>query len=67
MDIKPKFFVKKNYSQKKQYDKNVDNEVVKSYEESFKIDYFLYIVDNQLLHFKIGLNKLKYLSLFLGF
>ncbi|XP_070055245.1 uncharacterized protein [Nicotiana tomentosiformis] len=30
---------------KKQFDENVDNEIIKSLEESFRVDYFLYIVD----------------------
>jgi len=34
---------------KKQFDKNVENEIVKSIEESFRIDYFLYIVDKPII------------------
>jgi len=30
---------------KKQFDENIDNEIVKSLQEYFRIDYFLYIVD----------------------
>ena len=30
---------------KKQFDENVEDEIVKSLQESFRIDYFLYIVD----------------------
>jgi len=44
MDAEPKFREKRT-SPKKQFDENIENEVIKSPQESFKIDYFLYIVD----------------------
>ena len=34
---------------KKQFDENVEDEIVKSLQESFKIDYFLYIVDKTII------------------
>ncbi|KAL2957991.1 hypothetical protein AAZX31_18G182000 [Glycine max] len=44
MDIEPKFHEKCISRKKKQFDENVKDEIVKSLQESFRIDYFLYIV-----------------------
>ncbi|KAL5166612.1 Zinc finger MYM-type protein 1 [Glycine soja] len=44
MDIEPKFREKCISRKKKQFDENVKDEIVKSLQESFIIDYFLYIV-----------------------
>ena len=43
MEIEPVFREKRIIHRKKQFDENVHNEI--SVEESFRIDYFLYIVD----------------------
>ena len=45
MEIKPVFREKCIIHKKKQFDENVHNEITRSTEESFKTDYFLYIVD----------------------
>ena len=45
MDIEPKFYDKCIIHRRKQFDENVDNEIIRSLKESFRIDYFLYIVD----------------------
>jgi len=45
MNIEPEFRKKRVISRKKKFDENVDNEISKSLEESFRVDYFLYIVD----------------------
>ena len=45
MNIEPEFRKKCVIHRKKQFDENVDNEITKSLEESFRVDYFLYIVD----------------------
>ncbi|XP_070014487.1 uncharacterized protein [Nicotiana sylvestris] len=45
MNIEPEFRKKHVISRKKQFDENDDNEISKSFEESFRVDYFLYIVD----------------------
>ena len=45
MNIEPKFREKCISCRKKQFDKNVEDEIVKYLQESFRIDYFLYIVD----------------------
>jgi len=52
---------------KKQFDENIENEVIKSPQGSFRIDYFLYIVDKAITHSKIDLNNLKYMKIFLVF
>ncbi|KAK4729430.1 hypothetical protein R3W88_022418 [Solanum pinnatisectum] len=45
MNIEPVFRKKRVIYRKKQFDENVDNEITRSLEESFRVDYFLYIVD----------------------
>ena len=45
MNIEPVFRKKCVIYRKKQFDENVDNEITRSLEESFRVDYFLYIVD----------------------
>ncbi|KAK4710448.1 hypothetical protein R3W88_004961 [Solanum pinnatisectum] len=45
MNIEPVFRKKRVIYRKKQFDEKVDNEITRSLEESFRVDYFLYIVD----------------------
>ncbi|KAM3731731.1 hypothetical protein ACB098_11G004400 [Castanea mollissima] len=45
MEIKPIFREKRIIRRKKQFDENVNNETTQSAEEYFRINYFLYIVD----------------------
>jgi hypothetical protein len=45
MEIEHTFREKRIIRKKKQFDENANDETVQSAEESFKIDYFLYIVD----------------------
>ncbi|KAG5587337.1 hypothetical protein H5410_047771 [Solanum commersonii] len=45
MNIELIFRKKRVIYRKKQFDENVDNEITRSLEESFRVDYFLYIVD----------------------
>ena len=45
MEIEPVFREKHIIHIKKQFDENVHNETTRSAEKSFRIDYFLYIVD----------------------
>jgi len=40
MNIETKFREKRIRQRKKQFDKNIDNEIVKSLQESFRINYF---------------------------
>ena len=43
MNIKLKFREKRIRRREKQFDENIENEIIKSLQESFRIDYFLYI------------------------
>jgi hypothetical protein len=45
MEIEHVFHEKCVIHGKKQFDENANNEITQSAEESFRIDYFLYIVD----------------------
>ena len=45
MEIEPIFHEKRIIRRKKQFDENVNDEITQSAEESFRINYFLYIVD----------------------
>ncbi len=45
MEIEPIFRKKRVIRRKKYFDENNDDEITRSAEESFRIDYFLYIVD----------------------
>jgi hypothetical protein len=45
MEIEHTFHEKHIICRKKQFDKNVNDKTVQSAEESFRIDYFLYIID----------------------
>ena len=45
MEIEPVFCEKRIIHRKKQFDENVHNETTHSAKESFRINYFLYIVD----------------------
>ena len=45
MEIEHVFREKHIIHRKKQFDENVHNETTRSAEKSFRIDYFLYIVD----------------------
>ena len=46
MEIEPIFCEKRVIHKKKKLDENVHNETTRFAEESFRIDYFLHIVDN---------------------
>jgi len=45
MNIEPEFRKKRIAFRKKRFDENIDDEITKSLEESFRVDYFIYIVD----------------------
>jgi len=45
MDVEPKFREKRTSGKKNNLMKNIENKVMESPQESFRIDYFLYIVD----------------------
>ena len=45
MKIEPTFCEKRIIYRKKQFDENASEEITHSAEESYRVDYFLYIVD----------------------
>ena len=59
MKIAPMFHGKRIIHRKKQFDKNVNNEITHSTEESFRVDYFLYIVDQTLYSLKLRFEQFK--------
>lgn len=59
MDIELKFREKRIIRRKKQFDEIIDNEVIKSLEESFKTDYFLYIIDQAITSFQSRFEQFK--------
>ena len=48
MDIEPKFREKRKIHRKSHFDENISNEITHSPEESFRIEYFLYILDQSI-------------------
>ena len=52
---------------KKQFDENIDNEVIKSPKESIKIEYLLYIIDQTIAALKNRFEQLKGLISFFFF
>ena len=48
MNIQPIFREKRKIHRKKQFDESIGNETIFNAEESFRIEYFLYIVDKSL-------------------
>jgi len=45
MDVEPKFREKQISGRKKKFDENIENEIMKSPRELFRIFYFLFIID----------------------
>ena len=65
MGIEPIFREKRRVRRKKQFDENVDDEVTQSIEESFRIDYFTYIIDQAISSLKNRFEQLqKYENIF---
>lgn len=48
MEIDPVLQVKRQIRRKRQFDENVNEQATQSAEESFRINYFLYIVDQDI-------------------
>lgn len=48
MDIEPKFREKRKIHRKPHFDENTSNEITHSPEKSFRIEYFLYILDQSI-------------------
>ena len=60
MEIEHVFREKCIIHKKKQFDENVQNETTCFVEESFRIDYFLYIVDKTISSIENRFEKLTY-------
>lgn len=66
-EVVPKFHGKCVIYRKKQFDENVDDDKTQFVEESFRINYFLYMVNQVISSLRTVLSNLKCLKLFLGF
>ncbi|KAH1232638.1 hypothetical protein GmHk_09G025242 [Glycine max] len=58
-EINLSFMKKRVIHRKKQFDENIDNEVIKSPKESIKIEYLLYIIDQTIAALKNRFEQLK--------
>ena len=67
MNMEHNFCEKHIRRRKKQFYENVDNEIVKSLQESFRIDYVLYIVDKAIITLQSRFKQIKYMKIFLVF
>ncbi|XP_028107727.1 uncharacterized protein LOC114306646 [Camellia sinensis] len=67
LGIEPTFVEKRIISRKKQFDENVSREVTQSAEESFRVDYFFYIVDQALCSLKNRFEQFKVYETSFGF
>ena len=67
MDIEPKFSEKRKIHRKSHFDENISNEITHSPEESFRIEYFLYILDQSINLLRYNLNNFYNMRLFLVF
>ncbi|KAK4566468.1 hypothetical protein RGQ29_002637 [Quercus rubra] len=67
MEIEPIFCEKRIIHKKKQFDENANDEITQSAEESFRINYFLYIVDQAISSIEKMLRELKYKNLISNF
>lgn len=59
MKVEPTFHEKFFLFIKKLSDKNIENEIMHSTEESFRIDYFLHIVDRPLSLLKLTFERFQ--------
>lgn len=67
ISIEPKFCEKRIIRIKKQFNKIIDNDVIKSPEESFNTDYFLYIIDKAITLFQSRFEQFKIYNDIFGF
>ncbi|XP_062099617.1 uncharacterized protein LOC133805448 [Humulus lupulus] len=67
MRIEPKFCEKRLIRRKKQFDENVDVDIIKSAEESFRIDYFLYLIDQIICSLKNRFEQFQVYENIFGF
>ncbi|XP_058222957.1 uncharacterized protein LOC131332676 [Rhododendron vialii] len=67
MKIEPSFVEKCIICRKKQFDEDISEEVTQSVEESFRVNYFLYIVDKDLSSLKNRFEQFKVYEANFGF
>ena len=67
MDIEPKFREKRKIHRKPHFDENISNEITHSLEESFRIEYFLYILDQSINSIETRFEQFFTMRLFLVF
>ena len=67
MEIESKFQEKRVIRRKKQYDESVDCDNIQSAEESFRIGYFLYIVDQVISSLKTRFEQFQMYENMFGF
>ncbi|KAL5128595.1 Zinc finger MYM-type protein 1 [Glycine soja] len=65
MDIEPKFREKRKIHRKPHFDENISNEITHSPEESFRIEYFLYILDQSINFIETRFEQFFTMRLFL--
>ncbi|KAL7164885.1 hypothetical protein ACSBR2_040724 [Camellia fascicularis] len=59
LGIEPTFVEKRIISRKKQFDESISEELTQSAEESFRVSYFFYFVDQALCSFKNRFEQFK--------
>ena len=67
MEIEPTFQEKRIIRRKKQFDENANDEITHSAEESFRVDYFLYVVDQAIFSLKCRFEQLQDYENIFGF
>ncbi|XP_020270448.1 zinc finger MYM-type protein 1-like isoform X1 [Asparagus officinalis] len=67
MNVHPIFREKRKIYRKKQFDENIGNETIFNAEESFRIEYFLYIVDESLCSIESRFEQFKTYEKIFGF
>ena len=64
MEIEPIFCEKRIIHKKKQFDENANDEITQSVEKSFRINYFLYIVDQAISSIESRFEQFQYEDIF---
>uniref|UniRef100_A0A7N0UCP2 HAT C-terminal dimerisation domain-containing protein n=1 Tax=Kalanchoe fedtschenkoi TaxID=63787 RepID=A0A7N0UCP2_KALFE len=67
MDVEPKFLTRRSKFRKKSFDENDNEEDIQSSEESFRINYFLVVVDIDITSLKNRFENLKTFESIFGF
>ena len=59
MEVEPTFHEKRIVHRKKHFDENINDEITHSAEKSFRVDYFLYIIDQTLSSLKLRFEQFQ--------